>query len=554
MRGRDSILIFSFLSISMPFTEEEMQLLSRFFTNMDKPIFALRNLPEVVKGALFSRYSRTSKSLREVLLTEFIQKPEMGFKDIVNFQQDRGEDEIVATQKAEEFYDRVLVGFGDDSVAELGGAHIAVEDVSNIATKVLEDPRIGLSPLEKSSRYVYFDEKKNGEYQFFKDPDIMKSGFAELYVNVCNLLFDTYSKWIDPMKKFIMEHHPQDAETSDRAYNFTVRAKACDTLRVLLPAATKTNMGIFGNGRAFEYLILKMHAHDLKEMHAVAKAMHGELTKVIPSFVKRADDKYGKMHQQFFKETTDSIRQIVMEMDDAEPDNSRDVTLIDYDKDAEMKIVTAILYPHSGLSMKQVREAVKKMSEEQRRKIINEYYGRRENRRHKPGRAFENASYTFDILGNYGIYRDLQRHRMLTQERQLLTIKNGFVTPPEFEALGIKDEYVAVMQQVIDAYNEIAKHFPQQAQYVVPFGFNFRWYFTLNLRQVFHLCELRTMQQGHPDYRRICQEIAQAVRSTHPRLTEHLKFVDMKQYDLERLEAEKRLDKKMEAVKEKYGE
>ena len=190
------------------FTEEEKEVLKPFFTNLDKPIFALRNLPEVVKGALFSRYSRSDKSLRRVLLDEFIKKPEMGFKEIVGHQVSGREEQAVAIQKAEEFYDRVLIGFGDESVAELGGAHLACEDISNIATKLIEDTRIGISPLEKSTRYVLFDKKRDGRYQYYRDADIMSSNFADVYIETNDLLFDTYSKLIEPISKYVVESFP----------------------------------------------------------------------------------------------------------------------------------------------------------------------------------------------------------------------------------------------------------------------------------------------------------------------------------------------------------
>src|SRR3989338_2309393 len=251
-------------------TGEEIKILSQFCTNMDKPVFALRNLPEVVKGALFSRYSRAPYSLRMTLLREFIQKPEMGFSEIVNFQIDRGADEIVAIKKAEEFYDRVLVGYGDDSVAELGGAHIACENVSNIASKVLEDSRIGISPLEKSTRYVYFDEKDGGKYRYYIGKDMLGSKHADIYIETCNGLFDSYAKLVEPTKKWLMEKFPR-AEESERAYNSTIRAKACDILRGFLPASTLTNVGLFGNGRSFEYLITKMSAHELLEVRSTGK-------------------------------------------------------------------------------------------------------------------------------------------------------------------------------------------------------------------------------------------------------------------------------------------
>src|SRR3972149_9639008 len=291
------------------FNEEEKKLIVPFFTNIDKRIFCLINLPEVVKGALFSRYSRTAKSLRRVLLDEFINKPEMKFNEIVG-QVTAGTNQIIATKKAEEFYDRVLVGYGDDSVAELGGANIACEDVSQLAVKALEDSRIGLSPLEKSTRYVRLDDKIDGQYRYYKDPDVMRSEFAELYVNTIEYLFDTYAKLIEPIMKFLMERIKKDETTTDRAYQSAIRAKACDILRGLLPAATSKNVGIFGNGRAFEYLITKMLANPLAEIRDVAKSMHEELSKVIPSFVKRSVDKYGQETQTYFTDTASTMQKI----------------------------------------------------------------------------------------------------------------------------------------------------------------------------------------------------------------------------------------------------
>ena len=240
-----------------PFAEEERKILAPFMTNLDKPVFVLINLPEVVKGALFSRYSRSAKSLRRVLLDEFILKPEMGFKEIVGHAAAQGTEQHVAIKKAEEFYDRVLVGYGDDSVAELASAHIAIEDLSNIATKFIQDARIGFSPLEKSTRYVYFDQQRDGKWLYYREPKIMESEFAKLYVETCDRLFETYARLIPKISNWVMEKNPQ-GEASDRAYKSAIRAKTCDILRGLLPAATLTNMGAMGDGRSFPFLCQKL--------------------------------------------------------------------------------------------------------------------------------------------------------------------------------------------------------------------------------------------------------------------------------------------------------
>lgn len=534
------------------FRDEERKLLKPYFTNLDKPIFGLINLPEVVKGALFSRYSRAPDSLRKVLLKEFIQKPEMGFSDIVVKRSDT-KDQLVAVQKAEAFYDRVLIGYGDDSVAELGGAHIAVEEVSQIAAKFIESARLGISPLEKSTRYIEFDKKAEGIFMYYRPDIILSSEFKDMYVKLCDELFETYSKILKEMLRFFKAKFPKDNNISDRAYEATIRAKACDVVRVFLPAATLTNLGLFGNGRAYEYLLTKMYAHDLDEMKNIASEMQAELSLMVPSFVKRCnDEKYGKSHQDFLKESKKSLKKLTDKIKDP-IERYDEVTLVYYNHDAELNILAAMLYEHSRFPMNQCMRYVKDMTEQEKEKLIDDYLGKRKNRRHKPGRSFENAYYTFEILANYGIYRDLQRHRILTQEPQDLTTAHGYDTPPELIEAGFKEEYDEMMKKADTVYKNIYEKYPKEAQYVVPFGYKIRWYIAMNLREIFHFTELRSARQGHIDYRRVAQKIAKKVKEVHPLITKHLKFVDYESYDLERADSEKKIDKKLESVKDNTG-
>src|SRR3989344_1463812 len=294
------------------FSLEEKKVLEPFFTNLDKNVFVLTNLPEVVKGALFSRYSRSNKSLRRLLLDEFIQDKESGFKEIVSggskgILKQVQDDEVlqgslIATQKAEDFYDRILVGYGDDSVAELAGVHLAVENVTQmIGAKALEQNRIGISPLEKSTRYVRYDDKVDGKYRYYRDPRLMKSKFAKLFVKTNDLLFDTYSELVEKMMVWTHKRFPKEKGVKDWVYESTIRAKACDICRQLLPLSTLTNVGLFGNGRSFEYLIIKMLASPYTEVREMAKNMKKELDKVIPSFVKRSTNERGKEWLNYIK-------------------------------------------------------------------------------------------------------------------------------------------------------------------------------------------------------------------------------------------------------------
>ena len=330
------------------FDAAERQLLARYFTNLDRPVFALRNLPEVVKGALFSRYSRTEKSLRRVLLDEFINQPDSGFEALAGAPQQA--DDMVAVRRAEEFYERVLVGYGDDSVAELAGAHVAVERTSTLAAKALEDSRIGLSPLEKSTRYVRFDRPgPDGRFLYRRGPELDHPA----YEPAADALFNAYSSMIEPLTQAIREQYPIEPGETDRAWKSATRAKALDLLRGLLPAGTLTNLGLFGNGRSFEYLITKLAAHDLPECQALAVDLHRELEMVIPAFVKRAlDDRYGMPAAERMTRVRKAVKDIAEQTSSPRSGQDRggdtpSVRLLEHDPDAEAKVVKAALFPES---------------------------------------------------------------------------------------------------------------------------------------------------------------------------------------------------------------
>jgi thymidylate synthase ThyX len=548
------------------FSPSEQHSLFPFFTNLTEPIFGLK-LPQEVAGALFSRYSRSTKSLRRIFLDEFLGNSGL-LLDQLPGGAASGTEQSTALKKAREFYDRVLVGYGDDSVAQLGGAHVACEQISNVAAKLLEDARIGVAPLEKSTRYVRFDAKEpNGDYLFYKEPKIMASSHREAYLSVMRLLFETYATEIEPLIAFVRQSlpietvewkHPQTGEPltyqdagkdeqlrrwAETAYRSTVRAQACDVLRAYLPAATLTNVGLFGVGQAFEYLLNKLYSHNLAEAQSLASGIYAALNVLIPSFVKRA------RRSEYLAETYAATRVLSTQVLARTPvAPSQPVRLVDYDTEAEEKIVAAILYPHVRHSLSQLRTAVASMSTEQRRQILDEYLKRRRHRRDKPGRALEQLYYTFDIVGNLGLYRDLQRHRILTQERQDFTTAHGYDTPPEIEAAGFRSAFNRCMEQAAQLYEQIFRDLPLEAQYVVPFAYRVRWYMKLNLREAIHIGELRTMPQGHPDYRLVVQEMWTQIAEVHPTLAHSGKFIDWNTYHLGRLQSEMRSEYKKAAI------
>ena len=524
----------------MEFTDAEAAILGHYFTNLDRPVFALRNLPEVVKGALFSRYSRTEKSLRRVLLDEFINDPDSGFAGIAGAA--KAEDDMVAVRKAEEFYERVLVGYGDDSVAELAGAHVAVERVSTLAAKALEDSRIGISPLEKSTRYVRFDRPgPDGRRLYYRGEELRHPA----YEPAAEALFDTYSALLEPLTEAIRTRYPIEEGETDRAWKSATRAKALDLLRGLLPAGTLTNLGLFGNGRAFEYLITKLSANELPECRLLATDLHRELSEVIPAFVKRAlDERYGKPAAERIRSVRAGLKKMVPSQP-SPPSAEGSVRLVGHDPDAERKVVQAALFPYS-------QEPLEDVSADADR-VLEAMFADRSNRRQRLPRALEHAQYKFEIVANFGAYRDLHRHRMLTQERQVLGTALGYDTPTDLIDLGMADAFRGAVENATRAHAVLTREAgPELAQYVVPLAFRLRWYMRINLREIYHLCELRTTPQGHPDYRRVAQEMFRLVSGVHPRLTRLAHFVDMGPGDeLERRKSERRIDERLKTLEQR---
>lgn len=534
------------------FTEGQHKILEKYVSNTRSHIFTLKNLPEVIKGALFSRYSRSNLGLRSLLLKEFISNSdESAFSAIVPDVQSElnSTNQELAIKKAQSFYDRILDGYGDDSIGELGGAHLAAENISMLAAKMLEDCRIGGSPLEKSTRYIYFDQKVKGEYLFYREPILMTSAYRELYLDTCNMLFETYSKLIPPLTAKIEVQMPLEANVSKSAYAAALRAKVLDCLRGLLPAGTLTNMGIYGNGRFYEQLLHKLHCSNLVEMQEIGKRAYEELAKVIPSFVRRSELSH-RTHQayaQYYEAMNMELAVVTAQnMAFTERSMSSGVKLVSYDRESLVKVAAALLFTNSDKGLNDLLTYCQELPEEELERILDAACSVRENRRHKSPRALEHAHFTFEILTDFGAYRDLHRHRMLTQDRQFLTCDYGYFTPPEIIGMDIEDQYHAAMQQAKEAYDTIATELPEEAQYGVPMAFYVRWYFDVNLRELQWLCELRSQPAGHSSYRQVAQEMANEVYRVFPSFERFFKFVDYSGHELGRLSQEQRKEEKLQ--------
>ncbi|HEX2700229.1 MAG TPA: FAD-dependent thymidylate synthase [Acidimicrobiales bacterium] len=519
------------------FTEEEQAVLRRYFTNLDRPVFALVNLPEVVKGALFARYSRSAKSLRRLFLDEFVVDLDMAGDLTI--------DATMGVARAEQLYDRVFLEYGDDSVAQLGGVHLACEQASNLLTKILERGRL-MAYLEQSTRYVAYDVRDNGRYRYVRDPEVVDSPLGARYVGAMDRMFDTYAELVPQMQEWFAGRYPKHSADSDFVYRQSIRAKAFDALRGLLPAAAVSNVGIYGTGQAYEMLLLRMRASALPEARAYAGMMLEELRKVIPSFLKRVDmPERGGAWSAYLRTNSEAMQDVADRLfADDRPEPRPAVTLADFDPDAEDKLVAAMLYPYADLPDDQILARVRTLGTEDKLAIARAYAGERSNRRQRPGRALERIGYRFDVVSDYGAFRDLQRHRMLTIEWQALTPHHGFVRPEAIDEAGRQAAFDEAMERSAELYGDLNGPFPAQAGYAVALAYKVRYAMQLNARAAMHMLELRTSPQGHPEYRRVCQEMHRLIaeEAGHRVVAQMMTFVDHGTYDLERLEAERRAE------------
>ena len=518
------------------FTADEEAVLRRYFTNLDQPVFALVNLPEVVKGALFARYSRSPLSLRRLFLKEFVGELDMSGDETI--------DATVGLRRAEELYDRVFFEYGDDSVAQLGGVHLACEQASNLLTKILEWGRL-MAYLEQSTRYIAYDQRlTTGRYRYYRDQAVLDSNLGARYVGELDRMFDAYAEMIPTLTQWFSHKYPKDPNDSDFVYRTSIKAKALDAARGMLPAASLSNVGIYGTGQGYEALLLRMRAHPLPEARAYAELMLDELRKVIPSFLKRVDvpDRGGAWSAYLEKTASVMADEANALFAGAGPEERQMVSLVEFDPDGEDKVVAATLYPHTSLPEDQILARVRKMSVEEKRALLVAYVGDRTNRRHKPGRAFERTGYRFDVLSDYGAFRDLQRHRMLTIEWQALGPDHGFTMPEAICEAGVEGPYRDTMERSAALHDALAAQFPHQAPYAVALAYRVRYVMHFNAREAMHMLELRTGPQGHPEYRQVCQQMHRQIADVagHRLIAEAMRYVDHDTYDLERLDAERR--------------
>jgi thymidylate synthase ThyX len=540
-------------------TPEERARVAPYFSDLDGQVFALTNLPEVVKGALFARYSRSAAPLRRLFVDEFLGELEALGDATACAAAEPG------AERAEALYQKVFNEYGDDSVAQLGGAHVAMEHVSNLMTKRIEWGRLA-AYLEQSTRYIAYDDRirrPDGTvgYRYYRDPDVLAGPHGDAYVATMDAIFDTYAALVPQVLEWVRARWPQDDDTPAFAYRNATKAKALDLLRGLLPAATTSNVGMFATGQSYEGLLLRLRASGLAESRTVGEALLRELRTVIPAFLTRVDvPDRGGAWSAYLADTAAATRALAAELvaDAREPGRGPApaadlVTLTGVwpadPVEAEVELATAALYSVSHLPEVELRSRVAAMDAADRRRVVRAYVGERANRRHKPGRGFERVVYRFDVLGDYGGFRDLQRHRMLTVEWQDLTTRHGYETPPELEEAGVADAWHEALGRSAELYERLLPDHPEQAQYAVCFAYRVRYVMQCNARAAMQMLELRSTPQGHPQYRTVVQEMHRLIREQagHELVADAMSFVDHGAAELERLESEKALERRRRA-------
>ncbi len=510
-----------------PFTAEERQRLAPHVTNLDRPVFALTNLPQVTAAALFARYSRSSKSLRRLLLDEFLAS---GGDDVVAIDAGR--------ERASDLFGRVLAEYGDDSVAQLAGVHLACEQVSQPLAKAIEWGRLA-AYLEQSTRYIPYTDRREGHYRYLRDRDLLASPLGATYVKAMDRLFDTYSEVREPLVAYLDETLPP--EPDEKARRRAIRALALDMMRGLLPAGTVSNVGMYASPQAYEQLVLRLRAHELPEARAYAELINAELQTVIPEFLTRLDrPERGGVWAAYLRETAAALAR---EAGALAPENEwgpPGVTLVDWDGDGEDRILAAALFPYSHASEERLLAAVRPLSESRRAALFAVAVGHRGNRRHRPGRGFEHCEYTFEVVSDYGAFRDLQRHRMLTIQWQELTPALGYDVPDAVIDAGLGERWHVAVREAEAAYREVIDSFPHQACYLMTLGHRLRYLIKLNAREAMHLIELRTSPQGHPNYRQLCQEMLRLIDEVagHHLVAGAMRFVGSDDVHLPRYAAE----------------
>lgn len=504
-------------------TDEGKTYLSEAVTSVDGNVYAFTDkLSPVTIAAAMARLSRRGDDMRITILDEFAGKV----------------DKDAALLK------RVITAYGDDSVQQLGGIHLVVENASNLLTKKLEWGRLA-AYLEQSTRYIYFDQKDaNGKFRYYTPPHF-KPAVKKQYNQAMDTVFELYSTMVRHLTEYLQNNSTTPKKDRDVAWKGAIRAQACDAIRPVLPVATKSTVGIFASGQAVESLIMHLLSDELPEAQATGKDMLTQARNIIPMFLERADrPERGGALVAYQANTRNGVKKMAKELlpDSYAHTTTEPVTLVDYWPKNELLLTSDMLYEHSNLPLEELQKQVSEWSYDKKADVFKAYMGERLNRRHRPGRALEKAHYSWDLVCDYGIFRDLQRHRMVDDLNwQQLTPRYGYEIPKLVEDAGLTEQFEACFDISLKLYSVLQQAgYQLEAQYATLLGHKMRWKITYNAREAFHFLELRTAPQGHPGYRKLSMQMYDKLAEVHPITAEAMRFINKDEdAELTRLAAEK---------------
>ena len=513
----------------MSYSEEDKTVLNYFFTNLNKPIFATHNFHPEVWALMQARYSRSRGGLRESFLKLLKEDPENFNKLSEEISKTKGGIHTKhATEKAIQFMEKWVLGYGHSSIAEGAVIGLCLEGVSILATKVIEDNRL-CSFIEKSTRYVSFDNKS-----FYIDEDLKNSEYYKEIKELIDFLFQTYCDLHEPVLEYVKKAAPRDKKTPLPAWERACAARRFDAIRYLLPTCTKTSLGWTVNARQLSHAISKLLSHPLKEMNQVGEMAKEEAKKVLPSLLKFADKK------DYFMKTQQEMTKL-SEKIEIENAKSKPVTLVKYPEDGDDTLIAAILYRYKNQSFNKIIEKVKSMPQKEKEKIFDSYLENMEDFNY-PMRELEHISFSFDVVMDYGAFRDLQRHRICTQTNQILTTDLGYDIPEDITHAGVEDKYRQAMEKAKEIYEKIRGKYPLQAQYILPLGFRKRFLVTMNLREIHHFIKIRTTPLAHASYRMIAYNFYKIMKKKYPLLSKYI-VCNYTEEELGRLKSEEKVEK-----------
>lgn len=502
-----------------------------YVTDVDGDVYALNNMSEEMASTAMARLSRSAEDVRVILAREFI-----------------GQEDRVA-----EVGNRIVNEFGDDSVKDLGGGlKVIVVNASNLLTKHLERGRLA-GYIEQSTRYIYFDRRgPDGKFRYHT-PATLDSKTAKQFENFAVDVFETYSRIVHATTEHIRNTHKRPSDIPEAGWNNVTRAQACDAARLLLPVATRSIVGITGSAHSYEGMIITMQGSDNAEARHVGAQILVELRKLIPVLLAKADNPDRGGATSAYKATTRKATLALTPQEKLQPQKMpTKARLIDYYPKKELELVAHMLYQGSNLSLSQLSSMLKNWSETQLINAFKTYVGERYNRRHRPDRAIEVAQYIWDIVCDYGIFRDLQRHRLVDAlEWQNLHPFFGYEIPALLKEAGFNGEAERLFDESQRTYEMLIKRgYLDEAQYATLLGHKMRWKVAFNAREAFHLLELRTQPSGHPGYIKLCQQMYETIRTVHPRLAKAMIFINTKGEtdELTRLGETRALQRKLELM------